>query len=413
MRKKHLFALVAGALLGPALVLPKAQGADDAGSTPKDAPVAPKVENACPAGGCNNGCCYDSGCFCNEGNCDNYNLWASGEYLLWWFKSAPTPNFLDIAPANLAAGPPTPLLGGNNVDLGTRSGGRFTIGAFGGGCDPMGVEGSFFFIANKSKTQTATITNTKGTDPFFLIPLLQPGSIPGVTQGLFLAENDFIGSNAANTMTVKDELWGFEINGIIGAIHDPGRKLDLIAGFRYMQFEETVQFAANFNSPSIAITPPFVVNVPLGFPVNIGFASSFADQNRFYGANLGVRGERTFSSGLFVGASAKLALGVMEENFTRTLGLSVAVPGFMATPLAVNQHFNNSGHFAVVPEVNVNVGYELASWARAYVGYDFLAASDVMRPGYQANPASLFLPPAITHTDFWAQGVHFGVEFRF
>ena len=90
----------------------------------------------------------------------------------------------------------------------------------------------------------------------------------------------------------------------------------------------------------------------------------------------------------------------------------------------------NSGRFtrdmfSVVPEIGVNVGYQITDNLTAYVGYNFLYWTNVARPGDQidrtinisqlsggnlAGPARpVFTPRA---TDFWAQGVNFGLAFR-
>jgi len=67
---------------------------------------------------------------------------------------------------------------------------------------------------------------------------------------------------------------------------------------------------------------------------------------------------------------------------------------------------------------------------RLSVGYNFLCWSSVVRPGDQidrvidvsqipnsglnATPTGLLRPaPLVRATDFWAQGITFGVEFRY
>jgi hypothetical protein len=67
---------------------------------------------------------------------------------------------------------------------------------------------------------------------------------------------------------------------------------------------------------------------------------------------------------------------------------------------------------------------------RVFVGYDFLYWSDVARPGDQADPridparvpalggpgrtaGTTHTPSAIQESDFWAQGLHVGAEFRY
>jgi hypothetical protein len=77
--------------------------------------------------------------------------------------------------------------------------------------------------------------------------------------------------------------------------------------------------------------------------------------------------------------------------------------------------------------VGLQVGYQVTSCLRAYVGYDFLFWNDVVRPGSQidttVNPN--LLPPAIPGgpsrpaprindtVDLCVHGVSFGLEFRF
>jgi Putative beta barrel porin-7 (BBP7) len=86
----------------------------------------------------------------------------------------------------------------------------------------------------------------------------------------------------------------------------------------------------------------------------------------------------------------------------------------------------------VVPEVALNLGYRLRSQATIYVGYSFLYASNVARPGEQINrninptqtvaygndpPATLVgaAQPAFNFntTNFWAQTLAVGLAYRF
>ena len=80
-------------------------------------------------------------------------------------------------------------------------------------------------------------------------------------------------------------------------------------------------------------------------------------------------------------------------------------------------------HFSVVPEVNLNVGYQLTPALRAFVGYNFLYWNNVVRPGTEidtvidATRVPNFLPPGLMvpplnpprpmvrfqQTDFWAK----------
>ena len=68
----------------------------------------------------------------------------------------------------------------------------------------------------------------------------------------------------------------------------------------------------------------------------------------------------------------------------------------------------------MVPELNLNVGYQVTDHLRAYIGYTFLYWSDVVRAGEQVpraiNPVQLLSGPnlapqaplfAFKATDFW------------
>jgi hypothetical protein len=64
----------------------------------------------------------------------------------------------------------------------------------------------------------------------------------------------------------------------------------------------------------------------------------------------------------------------------------------------------------------VNVGYQLGPTVRAWLGYDFLYWTSVLRPGNQID--STF--DGVTHplvpmvsSPFWAQGIDLGVRFDF
>ena len=99
--------------------------------------------------------------------------------------------------------------------------------------------------------------------------------------------------------------------------------------------------------------------------------------------------------------------------------------GLFAQPTNIGHYTRDV--FAVVPEGNVQLGYQLTDRLRATVGYTFFYMSDVVRPGDQIdrtiNPALLALPPAaggparpafqVRQSDFWAQGIDFGLEFLY
>ena len=140
---------------------------------------------------------------------------------------------------------------------------------------------------------------------------------------------------------------------------------------------------------------------------------------------------------VFVDLRGAVALGSTHEEIdiqgstviTPPAGTPTSLPGgLLALPTNIGQFSRD--RFAVVPEVGLHVGYQVTNFARAFVGYSFLYCSNVVRAGDvidrtvnlsqipttmgngtltgPARPAVLF-----KDTDFWAQGVDFGLEFRF
>jgi len=69
----------------------------------------------------------------------------------------------------------------------------------------------------------------------------------------------------------------------------------------------------------------------------------------------------------------------------------------------------------VVPEVGLSAGYQISDHFRAYVGYTFLYASQIARPGHAIDTAVGNGRPSRRDAgeDFWMQGVNLGMELRY
>jgi hypothetical protein len=132
----------------------------------------------------------------------------------------------------------------------------------------------------------------------------------------------------------------------------------------------------------------------------------------------------------------KFAMGVSQQlvtiNGATTLYTPGAAPvttagGILAQSSNIGRYF--SDQFAVVPEIGLNLGYQVTPGLQIKFGYTFLFLSSVARPGDQidrrvnsnnvptdagfgtaggpAVPAFSFI-----HSDYWAQGLNVGLEFR-
>jgi hypothetical protein len=127
--------------------------------------------------------------------------------------------------------------------------------------------------------------------------------------------------------------------------------------------------------------------------------------NNFFGGNLGVEAEFKLSKKFILDLKGQCALGTTLES-VKVGGVSVGG----------NNNSSHNNRFSVVPEASANLGYQITDWWRVSIGYDFLYWTKVVRAGDQKDLALTTPPPGgagRNPSDFWAQGVNFGMEFRF
>jgi len=364
-----------------------------------------------------------------DGGTSQPRVWANAEFLLWWTKGVPvnTPlltaatNPNDPTSGSLASTNTAVLLGGQTYGLGTRYGGRFTLGAT---LDPdgtMGVEGSYLFIAPRSTTQ---LTGSDGSpnSPIIGFPFANSGA--GETFQ-FVGGPGFPGGSS---LTLTNQLQSGELNTLFRVVQTQNLTLSGLVGCRYLYFKESLAYGLSDQG--------------LAGSGNDGIYGASIDHfqasNNFWGGNLGLRGEYRLG-GLFVNATGKCALGAVNQVVDvsgASIFIGPAGPGLPSAttvaPVGTYALGTNIGHhtqtgFGVVPEMNGNVGYDITCNIRAYVGYTFLYIDNVARPGTQIDHAlnptqspglggavgalSGASVPAFSfsRTDFWAQGINFGL----
>jgi hypothetical protein len=162
----------------------------------------------------------------------------------------------------------------------------------------------------------------------------------------------------------------------------------------------------------------------------------FAVRNQFYGGQIGAEG-RWLRDRFTLDGRAKLALGVTDQQLEITGNQTLRRNGVTRTyvgglyALGSNIGRFSQSRFAVVPEVGISAGYYVTDRVRLSVGYNLLYWSSVIRPGQQIDrnlngnlipnfdlagiPPSQAARPAVLFktTDYWAQGITFGVEVQF
>ena len=146
---------------------------------------------------------------------------------------------------------------------------------------------------------------------------------------------------------------------------------------------------------------------------------------------------------ILLGLTAKVALGETHEVvnvgglttfFNNGTVASAAPLGTSTAPGGILNVATNSGRtthdqFSVIPEVELRAGFAFTDNIRAFVGYDFMYWTNVARPGEQNSSVvdlrsipsiATFVPgmnvgpaPVYQKSDFWAQGVTFGLQLAF
>jgi hypothetical protein len=307
------------------------------------------------------------------------------------------------------------------------SGGRFTVGWW---CDPehcKGIETSIFGLGQRSIGFRADSNQFPVlTRPFFNINEgqedVQVTAAPGRATGSLAID-------------APSRLWGTEVNYRCNRCCNCKGRWDWLVGIRYLDLTESIRILeAVLVDPNIdpAQLPPGVQPGDLAFVLD-----DFHTRNRFIGAQIGFDWERRWGPWL-LNVRGKLGLGVTNQQITIQGAQAVVHPdgttaafvgGLLALPSNIGQ-FDRT-RFSVVPEIGVNIGYQVTENCLVYVGYSFLYWSNVVRPADQIDrvldasqiPNFNVTPPPpapqrrpivpFRESGFWAQGMNVGLEYKY
>ena len=356
-----------------------------------------------------------------EGPAEDHSF-LQAEYLVWWMRAGTIPTL-----ATTGRGQSFGYLGqpGTDVLLGPgsfgetlRHGFRVRAGTFFDTCEPRwGIDGSFFFLG--PRTTTAVL------DSSAVPTIARPFFAPNFNQEF--AELVAFPGLSTGTLRVEQEsfLWGADVNLRSAICRTCSSRKEWFVGYRHLNLREDLSIAefitAGPNAPDPAGTRIFVQD-------------SFRTRNRFHGGQLGYAAGRSWGR-VDVDVRASVALGVTHQELEIAGIQQRTRPGqttqsFTGGLLAVgpNRGEFDRNRFSVVPEATVNVGYVVTPTLRAYVGYNFLYWTNVLRPGEQIDrvvdlsvvpnappvpPSGLARPqPLFRDSDLWVQGIQFGLEFR-
>jgi hypothetical protein len=353
-------------------------------------------------------------------------IWFKAEALYWWSKSSPVPvpivtqgNTNDAVPGAIGQPGTTVLIGNQNINIPGRGGSRYTLGFAFDPAQIWGFEASYFSLATASVTEGVYSNGGPGST-LLAFPFFNPNTSTQDSSAISYP-GSFPGGAVLNLQSI---LQGVDLNFVHNVSNSEGVRFDLIGGFRYVNFQEGLFF--NTSSPSYG-------------PVYHGYFNTydqFTTYNNFYGGQFGLRASYDVAR-FYFNATTKLAMGATWENvsinggtYTNIGGFASAAGGYLSQPTNIGSQTREQ--FTVIPEMNLNIGFRIRPWASIFVGYSFLYISSVARPGNQIDPVinpsqspaiSYTFPgnlvgtprpePSVHTTDFWAQGLNLGLEFRY
>lgn len=347
---------------------------------------------------CDDGCCTDPGLLnLNSWVCvPTLATWGSVEYLMWWRKG-------EFLPPLASTGPVGPglagdvLFGNERVDFGPRPGGRIAFGLWLDDARWCGVGARGWALSDGNVNFEQTVAAGAGAPPLFR-PFIEADS--GNPNAININANNLGGSLDIQT---QSEVYGGDVlvrNGLQMA--GVGR-LDFVWGYQFSRFNEDLRIES-----STTVAPP---------PALVVF-DEFDANNEFHGGVLGMQAE--MDRGPFtVGFLGKVGLGNMHQTMTIDGGGNPdPLRGLLAQTPNIGLHSRDE--FAVVPEVNVNLGFRATENVDLMIGYSMIYWSDVVRPGSSLDLRTDVLAPInnqppfrFNNTDFWVMGFNAGCQVRF
>ncbi len=353
-------------------------------------------------------------------------LWFRGEYLVWWNKAADLPPLATTSPpgtpieeAGVLGFPDTDVLsapdrGGAGVRLGTR----LTLGWWISPCQVWGVESTYTSLRGDTARRRFTSEEHRILSrPFFNVQSLEEDAVvlayPERREGAFQTD-------------LSHRFDSVEVLFRRAVFPQCDRPWYFLAGYRYARMDE--QLALESSSTFIGALEP----VPAGTLIEA--TDRFHANNEFHGAQLGLATAARYCD-WSLELTAKLGLGGTRSRVTVAGETAVTVPpgepvthpgGMLALPS--NTGTEEQRNFAMIPELGVTVGWDLTCRLKATLGYSFVYWNRVARPGDQIDreldPAQFppapeqgeTLPapaPRFVVTDYWVQGLNFGLDYRF
>ncbi len=202
---------------------------------------------------------------------------------------------------------------------------------------------------------------------------------------------------------------------------EANRRTDMLVGYRFFKVDDSVTINDSVSTVGGLLAP-----------TTFTASDSFVARNTFNGGEIGLQHDHYWGR-LSLNTVLKSAFGGVHEvvkingqSTTTTLGhTATAVGGLLAQPSNIGQY--GQTRFACLPEVNLNLRFDLTACWRLTAGYNFMYLTRAQRSGdtidTTVNPTQIGgtgVTPgtpnrpafAFSDTGYFAQGLSAGLEFR-
>jgi len=364
-------------------------------------------------GSCISDCMGDCDCSCNA-----FRL----EWLGWFTRGRNTPPLVTTSPGGTAStdagvlGLPTTSVIYGNDPIGTslRNGLRATFShMFNDGA----TWGTFRFWGIEDGSETFAINSTN--NPIIARPFFNATPLINANDSFLVAYPGIAGPGSIRVLS-KNDLIGADAWLSRNWYNDGASSVDVLGGYQFTRLDD-----------SIVINTSQVGGPAATFPgTQVDIRDSFRTQNQFHGGSVGLIG-RSYRGVVTLEALGKIGLGNMHQAVIVNGSNTITAPGGgpVTNTGGLFATGTNSGSFsrdrlAFVPEINVNLLYNINQSWRLIGGYSFIYWSNVVLAGNQIDTninatqiGGALNGPAVParrfqRSDFWVQGINLGAEYR-
>jgi hypothetical protein len=381
-------------------------------------------------------------------------FWFRASYVHYWTSGMRIPALVTTGPVNTgltASTDPfgtldrldtTVLYGDDTIFQGGRSGFHINMGFWLDACQNWGIQADWLDLGPQ-KSNYSIESDSAGAPalarPYYDVQdarewrqlVSYPGTLRG---GVSVDAQDYFntaGVSLRKRLCMSEDCGGPCGGCGVGACQDCGDcfslgnccRLDLIVGYRYYGLTDSVHIREDLT----ALAPPLIAGN------RFQVSDQFRAVNQFHGVELGlstdlIRGRWTLNMMLkaSIGNNHQIVNIDGQTIITNTSGQSLVYDaGVYAVRTNTGTYTRND--FVVIPEISLEAGYMLNCHWRATIGYNLIYWGSVQRSG---NAIDLNIDPrnipggledSATHfpqfrfcgSNFWAQGIRAGLEYRF